>query len=54
MTAHELKEILKVLDDCNLLTEEPPYDTFVDLLDTINKNLAESLAERIRTEMVVE
>ena len=41
VNASELRTILDILRDSSLLTEEPEYDVFVDLLDKINHELEE-------------
>ena len=51
VTAHEFRTILKILNDADLLKEEPDFDVFVDLLDEINKECHENL-KRIKEEMV--
>lgn len=46
VSATELRIVLDVLKDCDLLKEEPEYDVFVDIMDVINKNLHEKLKEK--------
>ena len=50
----ELRIILDVLMDCDLLKERPEYNIFVDIMDTINENLHEKLKDKIKTQMVKE